>query len=50
MKLREHWQVVQQYSHQIDLVVGVVLLAGVGWFIKSRLSAGQVLEEETKTE
>lgn len=44
MKLREHWRLVQQYSHQIDLVVGVLLLAGAAWFVRSRLkarSAGQ---------
>ena len=39
MKLREHWPVVQTYSHQIDLVVVVILLACVVWFLKSRLSA-----------
>lgn len=38
MKLREHWPVVQTYSHQIDVVVLIVLLAGLGFFIKSRIS------------
>lgn len=46
MKLREHWPLVQEYSHQIDLVVGVILLAGIAWFVKSRLSAAKVGEEE----
>jgi len=46
MKLREHWQVVQTYSHQIDLVVGVLLLGGVGWFFKSRLTASPGHGEE----
>jgi membrane protein DedA with SNARE-associated domain len=37
MKLRENWEVVQTYSHQIDIGV-VILLAGfVGWFIYSRV-------------
>ncbi len=37
MKLREHWTLIQRYSHEVDLVVGVFLLAGVAWFIYSRL-------------
>jgi membrane protein DedA with SNARE-associated domain len=50
MKLREHWAVVQTYSHQIDLVVGVLLLAGIGWFVRSRLSAAHTPQEGVKTE
>jgi membrane protein DedA with SNARE-associated domain len=50
MKLREHWPLVQQYSHQIDLVVGVILLAGAVWFLKSRLSAGTSSEEKIEME
>jgi membrane protein DedA with SNARE-associated domain len=50
MKLREHWPVVQQYSHHIDLVVGVVLLAGLAWFLKSRFSATQRREEKNETQ
>jgi len=48
MKLREHWPVVQTYSHQIDLVVGAVLLVGLAWFIRSRLSAAHTAQEEVK--
>jgi membrane protein DedA with SNARE-associated domain len=37
MKLRQHWTVVQHYSHQVDIVI-VVLLLGAGiWWVKSRL-------------
>jgi membrane protein DedA with SNARE-associated domain len=36
MKLREHWPVVQQYSHQIDVVVVILLGVGAGWFFYSR--------------
>ena len=50
MKLREHWPVVQTYSHQIDLVVGVALLAAIGWFLKSRLSAGKTVEGKAEAE
>lgn len=33
MKLREHWPVVQKYSHQVDIgIVLVLLLAAVWWF------------------
>ena len=38
MKLRDHWPVVQKYSHKIDIVV-VILIAIVGvWFLRSRLA------------
>ncbi len=39
MVLRDHWSVVQTYSHQVDIVVGVVLLLGLAFFIKSRFKA-----------
>ena len=36
-KLREHWPVVQKYSHQVDIgIVLVLLIAGV-WFVRTRL-------------
>jgi membrane protein DedA with SNARE-associated domain len=38
MKLREHWTLVQTYSHEVDLVVGVILLAGIAWFVRSRIA------------
>lgn len=36
MKLREHWQVVQKYSHQVDIVIVVLILIGVAWWIRVR--------------
>jgi len=36
MYLREKWDLVQQYSHQVDIVVGAALLAGLLFFVKSR--------------
>lgn len=36
MKLREHWGVVQKYSHQVDIVVVVAIVAAVGLFIHAR--------------
>ena len=38
MILREHWHLVQRYSHQVDLVVVLVLCGGGVWFIRSRLA------------
>ncbi len=36
MKLREHWNVVQKYSHEADIViVALLLIAGI-WYVKSR--------------
>jgi membrane protein DedA with SNARE-associated domain len=42
MKLRDHWQVVQKYSHQIDIVI--VAICGIGaiwWFWSRRKHLGQ---------
>ena len=36
LKLREHWDVVQQYSHQVDIAVLVILIGVAGWFFYSR--------------
>jgi len=36
MKLREQWTLVQQYSHQVDIAVLVLLALGVAWFIYHR--------------
>ena len=36
MKLREHWTVVQQYSHQTDYVIVALLLLGIVWFVIKR--------------
>jgi len=42
MKWREHWQVVQQYSHLADIIVVPVLALAMIWFVKSRLSRKRV--------
>ncbi len=39
MRLREHWTVVQKYSHQVDIVIVVLAIVGIIWFIRSRLAA-----------
>ncbi|ADW16632.1 SNARE associated Golgi protein-related protein [Desulfobulbus propionicus DSM 2032] len=39
MRLREHWTVVQKYSHQVDIVIIVLAVIGLGWFVRSRLAA-----------
>lgn len=39
MRLREHWTVVQKYSHQVDIVIIVLAVIGIGWFLRSRLAA-----------
>ena len=38
MKLRQNWIVVEKYSHEIDIVVVLVLATGLGWFVWSRLA------------
>ena len=44
MKLREHWHVVQTYSHQVDVVVVLVLVSGAAWFVRARLGRKQTAE------
>lgn len=39
MKLREHWGVVQTYSHQADIVIVILLVAAAAWFFRARLAA-----------
>lgn len=36
MKLREHWHLVQDYSHQVDLVVAALLIVAAILFVRSR--------------
>jgi membrane protein DedA with SNARE-associated domain len=38
MKLRDNWKLVQKYSHQVDLVVVVAVLAVCVWFVRNRLA------------
>jgi len=42
VKLREHWTVVQKYSHQVDYAVLALLLSAVIWFFWHRRGAGPV--------
>lgn len=37
IKLRENWHLVQKYSHQIDIIVIILIIMFVGWFVFSRL-------------
>jgi len=36
MKLGENWRSLGKYFHQFDIAIGVLLVAGVGWFVWSR--------------
>ena len=38
VKLRERWDVVQHYSHQVDIVVVVALLGFGIWFVRRQLA------------
>lgn len=35
MKLGENWRSLGKYFHQFDAVIGLLLLAGIGWFVWS---------------
>jgi membrane protein DedA with SNARE-associated domain len=37
LHLREHWTIVQQYSHQIDIVMVVAMIAATVWYVRDRL-------------
>jgi len=39
MRLREHWTVVQRYSHQIDIVIVILAAIAIAWFFRSRWAA-----------
>lgn len=36
IKLREHWPVVQKYSHYVDFVIVVLIVVGLVWWFKVR--------------
>jgi membrane protein DedA with SNARE-associated domain len=44
IKLRENWPVVQKYSHLIDIVVVILIVALIGWFIYSRLQKRKAMQ------
>lgn len=46
MRLREHWTMVQKYSHQVDIVIIVLALIGIAWFLRSRLAVGILKQEK----
>ena len=41
MKLRDNWKIVQKYSHQIDIVIVVLLVGFVVWWFWSRRKSNQ---------
>lgn len=42
LRLREHWTLVQKYSHQVDVAILVVVVIAMLWFIRGRLAACRV--------
>ena len=44
MYLREKWDLIQQYSHQVDIVIMAGLLVGLALFVRSRYKSGPKLE------
>jgi hypothetical protein len=39
MELRERWELIQKYTHHVDIAVVAVLIAAVAWWIFRRLHA-----------
>lgn len=48
MKLREHWNVIMKYSHQIDVVVVLGMAVAAAIFIRKRLKQRGSLDNEQK--
>lgn len=46
MYLRERWGIVQNYSHQVDIVVVVALIVGATLFIRSRMKSSRAASAE----
>lgn len=42
IKLRDHWTIVQKYSHQVDIVVVILAIAATVWFLKIRSARARV--------
>jgi membrane protein DedA with SNARE-associated domain len=38
MQLRERWNIVHSYSHQIDMVVVLLLLLAGVWYVRNRMA------------
>jgi len=45
IKLREHWKVVQKYSHQADYVVVALILIAAAWFVWHRRARRQAVAD-----
>jgi membrane protein DedA with SNARE-associated domain len=45
MYLREKWEIVLRYSHELDIVIVALLLAGLAFFVRSRLKAVPKLDQ-----
>lgn len=39
IKLRERWSIVQHYSHQIDVVVVLVIAVAIAWWVRRQLAS-----------
>ena len=46
LKLGEHWNTLSPYFHKFDLVIGLVIAAGAGYFIYHHLKGGKHREEK----
>jgi membrane protein DedA with SNARE-associated domain len=42
-KLRQNWTLVEQYSHEVDIVVAVALVLGGIWFVVTHLRRGRAV-------
>jgi len=45
MYLRERWDLVERYSHQVDIVIVAVLIVALAFFVRSRYKAEPKLDQ-----
>ena len=48
MKLEEHWDLVETYSRQVDIVVAIILGAAVVWFVLAHVKRARAVATEGK--
>ena len=46
IKLKENWTLVQKYSHQVDIVMAVILGAALAWFVLAHVRRARAVVAE----
>lgn len=49
-KLGGEWESIKGYFHRFDLVIGVLVIAGIGWWIYKRVKEKNILSKKVESE